>query len=375
MSEFLEMLPFDKKERVPTAEKVIRDGQNMYNNARFVIVLNESGEIIKTIDREHNFIGDIFVILAPVTYKDIYIPMSVILEIGIGRAIPYNGFEQHFKNERTRVIKRIPVAKFKDENLLKFMPTIAKILEAIVVARVANWKNEDFFIFSAGRSKRRGIFFTVSNKDKIICFANYLKDITSRDYLRTSRASGLSRWTRGFCNKQYSPKQLKSFVRPKKIWDMLSNGNYPEHYLDYILNQLTNNQKEVVVDVLRAFSVREMRNKKGDDEEILRVSQLSIQEILKTPEAPIEFKELKSIYSDKEKEIIKSWPIHIVCHPNKDNRRGETGLGSAHATKCLRVELVPNKELVKLFKEKQHKTEDISLTDGEIIPHDSDIPF
>lgn len=378
MHKFLDMHSFDKNERVPTAEKIIRDGMNMYDYARYVIVLDDEGNVSEEIDREENFVGDYLVVLAPTIFKKQKIEKSVVLEIGISRSTPYKPFEKKILGEDVSIINRIRVASLKDESLLKLMPTISKILETIVASRVATWKNIDFFIPKAGRYKRRGIFLTIHNDEKILCFANHLMDMTSRNYLKVSRAAGLSRWTKGFHNKAFSYKQLCSFTRPIKIWEMLRNCNYPEHYLDYVLNQLTANQREVVADVLRAFSVREMRNKKGDNEEKLRVMQLNIKDILKTTPPPDGFKELQKLYGGKEKEIIKSWPLHIVCHPNRDVKRGENGLGSAHAEKSLRVELVPSKELVKYFKEKlsQPDVNEIPFEDTcKTIPNDNDIPF
>lgn len=160
-----------KERRVPYLEKVGRDADIMYENARYVITLDDVGRVIeqrfnRRIDDE---VVDCLAVFAPFTYKGVRLERTLVLEIGFRRFVPYaqtehrlgastrrgpvvrlkKGEERKEKQRAKRkkgkmayVIKaRVPVASFTEDALFDLMPTITKGIQECVDSIVRAWTN------------------------------------------------------------------------------------------------------------------------------------------------------------------------------------------------------------------------------------------
>lgn len=83
--------------RQATLSKVQRDGHNLKQHARFVIVLrNGKPELIDNGRRQKQGLpfARTIVVLGPVRYQGILVSEAVLLEVGYGRTRPYAQLEE-----------------------------------------------------------------------------------------------------------------------------------------------------------------------------------------------------------------------------------------------------------------------------------------
>lgn len=123
-----------------TLEKVHRDAAMMEKYAKYVIRLDESGNVTnhyrnKTLHR----LVDCIVVLAPAKFCSEYVEQAVALEIGLSRFVPYraaefkDGQQTHFLPERTK-IGTLPWATIR-----RMLPILYHAIQTCVDKRMETW--------------------------------------------------------------------------------------------------------------------------------------------------------------------------------------------------------------------------------------------
>lgn len=345
MSEFLEMRSFVKNERVPTVEKVIRDGQNMYNSSRYVIVLNNNGEVIETINGKHGFIGNFLVVLAPVTYKGVSIPMSVVLEIGIGRATPYQQFEQWNNDERTTIKGRKPVAKMKDAFVIKLLPLLSKTLQSIVDQDISHRSVLAIVVKKATSIrnsviKTRGLFIRINKEEEIICYACLARDIETRSHHHVDRfVTNTIKRLASLIGKSdyYTDKELAKKSTASEIAYYVNESGYPTHMMEIVREKIIkrdNKSKqylELFEQILRVFKIKILDTEVDDQKFYVELN--------------------KKLGNEKEK-LLSNFSVLIGVDVKRTSKRKKSREAEnknpehEQAKNCIIVEVKPSRELL-----------------------------
>lgn len=157
-----------KERRPPLLEKVVRDADIMYSNARYVIVLNKTGNILEQRfnRRFDDEVVDCLAVFAPCVYRGAEIERALVFEIGFRRFVPYaqtehrlgastrrgpvvrfrRGEERKPQNNIKRTKKRAytiqartPVARLTDDAMFDIMPAITAGIQECVDSLVLTW--------------------------------------------------------------------------------------------------------------------------------------------------------------------------------------------------------------------------------------------
>lgn len=324
MNDFLIMRSFDSNQRVPTVDKVRRDGIRMYSEARYVIVLNEEGDVVERINRSITWMGNYLVVLAPVLYDGWKINLSVVLEIGLSRSVPYQQFEKKIDGKTVATKNRRPIVKFTDTKIISLTSILSQSLKTIALEETKHWKSVEY----GGKRKQVGrriswkssIFASIPHDEEILCYAVYLSDLETRFRYLKEKVRFIKFWLKKYQFSYYSRKQLRSFAGAQKVAELLINAKYPTHHLHIILNNLSHKHRELVELSVRAFSPETEEYKELD-------------EILKTPTAPSFYIFLHSRLKMLRNEIKNGWKLHGYVWEKRDANR------KVHAQNSLRFEI------------------------------------
>lgn len=145
MKDVFEKISFSGR-RAPLVQKVVSDGLKMYDLARYVIVLDEEGQVIEKFDNAP-FGGtvDCLVVLAPCMYSGTLIEKTVVLEIGFRRFVPYAQAEYrkvgttkrgpHLRRKSDEVKTKNLVSVKKDKTVFAIKPRtpIARICDKVML--------------------------------------------------------------------------------------------------------------------------------------------------------------------------------------------------------------------------------------------------
>lgn len=356
MSEFLEMRSSKKKRTglntKRMVEKLTRDAENMYEHARYVIVLNEEGEVIEKINHFYGFVGNYLVVLAPLTYKKEHIPMSVVLEIGLGRLTPYKQFIKTFcyGDVEIRIADRTPIVKMKDSLVIKLLPLIAKTLQSIVDQDISH-RETLTIVKNKGDSVRdaiiqsRGIFIRINKEEEILSYVCLARDIETRSNHH------LNRFVKNVITKlavlfgksdYYTDKELKKQsiggrIPADDIAFFVFEANFPTHIMKIVrekiikLDNQTNSYIELFDQILRVFKIKTLDT--DVDDQMLYV-------------------ELDKKFGDRKKELLSKFPILIGVDVKRTSTRKEWRIAEnkdplwEHAKGCIVVEVKPSRELL-----------------------------
>lgn len=328
MSNFLTMRSFSN-ERAPTVEKIRSDGIRMYCEARYVIILNEKGEVVETINRSITYTGNFLVILAPIIYNGWKVNLSVVLEIGFSRSSPYQQFEKWFDGKKVATKNRRPVCKLTDEKIISLLSLLSDTVKKIALEETSHWKSLTYVgeknpFRSRNINWKCGIFASIPTDEEILCYAVYLLDIKTRSRYLREKSFFIRFWLRNFKHVHYSRNQLRSYANAQKVAEMIMNAEYPKHYLQVVMDSLSSKNKALVELCIRAFS-KEMKD--GED-------YMELEDLLKTPAPPLLYTSLESKFdSNLAVEIKSGWKLHGYVWERRNKER------VVHAKNALRFEI------------------------------------
>lgn len=327
MEDFLVVRDFGKT-RPPTKEKILRDGIMMYCEARYVIVLDEHGEVVERINRSITYTGNFLVVLAPIIHEGKKIELSVVLEIGLSRSVPYQQFEKNFADGKFAVKGRRPVAKLTDEKIIELLLTFSQIIQDVVDEETSHRKRLIWKKY--GKDKKEmpiGIFVTVPFEASPLVYICLEKDFIERANGHLQLFVNMTREKLRKLKFAYYPKdEIKRFKVAQEIASILFDANYPSHFLEVIRRKLgkeTGKIRSLFEQIIEEF---EIKTKEKDDLDVLHEN-------------------LEKVFGENKDILINSFPISVQTHPKRNNRR------STHAKDCLRIEIHPSKEAI----EEKHK--------------------
>ena len=337
MQDFLVMRDFGKT-KPPTVEKVRRDGENMYCESRYVIVLNEEGAVVETIDRQTEYTGNFLVVLAPVTYDGEFLPLCVVLEIGLSRSVPYQQFEKKFTNHKFAIKSRRPIAKLNDKTIIYLLNKISVALQQIVDADTAHWQNlvhytkmtPDGKLAKGGKVVSSGKFITVPKDEDLIIYICLLININARskghlhEFVQITKEK-LVRLP--FAS--YPKKDLKRLKVAQEIAYVLGEAKYPKLFLEIILDKLGKpgtKFRNLVEEIIDYFQIPINE----DDPDKFIVAYLKLHEI----------------YEDHGY-LVSKFKTEVVTHPKRENRKKNYKYkGKPHGKEHMRLEILPSKEAI-----------------------------
>lgn len=137
------------KGRVPSVTKIVEDARKMMSMAKYVIVLDKTGEVVSSptpFDDPKSQALDCLVVVAPTIYKGVYVSHAIVLEIGFNRFVPYAQAEYQEKEHgklRTRAVKeRQVVATASSSTVMQLLPYLFEVIQIDVDSRVQKWKRQ-----------------------------------------------------------------------------------------------------------------------------------------------------------------------------------------------------------------------------------------
>lgn len=259
--------------REATVAKLVRDAENIRQYARFVIVL-KGGTGVEVIDNGTRRVqglpyARIIAVLGPARYKEDLLEEGNLLEIGYSRARPYastelskNGGRSH---QRGRFLKQRPrVRLLSDEEMARVYPHIVDCMRVIVLESSEHWETRTWHIkkrpgYTKGPGEvGRGIYFTVSHSDRHLHRQFGLEDVRHREDTYILRhVSWIPQLLKRFGSTQYTPRQLKSFARIRRIAEMLAQDHYTPFYRMVLCRHFEDDSHERVLlnSIVKAFNI------------------------------------------------------------------------------------------------------------------------
>jgi hypothetical protein len=319
-----------------TVKKAWSDGDNLYNHARAVIVLNEKGDIVETIDRVKGFVINVLAILGPVFYNGEHLDRAVRSEIGFGRATPYMPAESNILGTRVWITDRAVVKPLSNKEEHKLLPAITKLIQHVIDKEVEHWKrvtyvksrHSDPVIYT------RGKFITVPPDLPLLTFlclardmktrtSGHLKEFADRTWLRLHRLRP----------PPYPPKKLKRLKSVQHTASNLNDAKYGTLALELIKNMLGKREGDKVRMLF---------------EQILEVYKIAPDD----KKLDMLYLELRQRFSHvNEEQALKTFPLDVVTQEKrvamreiKEPRKRPPKY--RHAKGCIRVEVRPSKEAV-----------------------------
>lgn len=346
MNDFLILRTFPNR-REPAVEKVIRDGINMYNSARFVIVLNEKGEIVEKINGKHGFVGNFLVVLMPIVYKGINISLSVALEIGFGRATPYKQFEQTVEGETTTIKARVPVIQLSESFVIKILPLLTETIQLVVDSNVSCRKRTTFVKKNKGRQEilTTGSFIKIRHEEEVlsyVCLARdfetrvnghlnrFAKNIICRLALLISKSSYYS-------DAELKKKRVRGELVALTIAVAIQESNYPTYIMEIVrdkIRKIDNSAKqytELFDQILRVFKV------------VIPSTNMKEQRL---------YVDLDQKFRKRIAEFLKVFPLKIFFDIKRTKKRELRRMEEkkcptlVHSKDCIVVEVKPSRELL-----------------------------
>lgn len=233
--------------RVVTLGKVQRDGQNLKQFARFVIVLrNAVPELIDNGTRRRDSLpfARLIAVLGPVQHEGVLVSEAVLLEIGYSRTRPYAQLEererdeegQRLKNGRWWLKPRTRVRKLTAEELELVHVLLEECMAEIVLECRETWKTKDRWWVPGPGAVERGIYFTFDKSDHLLYRQILLEDIRFRkeEYLY-GHARRIRRLIGHYRYPDYSRSQLERWSGVRKIADLLRAQTYDNPYYRRVL--------------------------------------------------------------------------------------------------------------------------------------------
>lgn len=133
-----------------TVGKVIRDAENMREYARYVIVLDHSGDVVDHyLNDSKGHLIDSIVVLAPAKFLGECVDYAVALEIGLSRFVPYKMTEfktnKPGKKKQVKVIQeRTRVGTLPWGITTRLLPVLWRAIQICVDKRMETWTRARF---------------------------------------------------------------------------------------------------------------------------------------------------------------------------------------------------------------------------------------
>lgn len=233
--------------RVVTLGKVKRDGQNLKQFARFVIVLrNGVPELIDNGDRRRDglLFARLIAVLGPVQHEGVLVSEAVLLEIGYSRTRPYAQLEvrerdeegQRLKTERWWLKPRTRVRKLSAEELELIHALLEECMTQIVLECRETWKTKGRWWVPGPGAVERGIYFTFNKSDHLLYRQVLLEDIRFRreEYLY-GHARRIRRLIGHYRYPDYSRSQLERWAGVGRVVELFRAQMYDNLYYRRVL--------------------------------------------------------------------------------------------------------------------------------------------
>lgn len=225
--------------RQATLSKVQRDGQNLKQYARFVIVFrNGKPELIDNGRRQKQgqSFARIIAVLGPVRYHGTLVSEAVLLEVGYGRTRPYAQLEERQRSpdgkrlsqNRWFLKERVRARKISNAELHAAYPLLEQCMTNIVLDQREAWNPESrksWWIDGPGFVER-GVHFTMSKSDRLLHRQVLAEDIRyRREKYINWHAACVSRWIGGYSLRS-SDKQLRQRAKVSQAAELISSKHY-----------------------------------------------------------------------------------------------------------------------------------------------------
>lgn len=352
MDKFLIPLSFAKR-RAPLRAKVQADAQRMYEHARYVIVLDGTGNVLEARPnrRQDDNVIDCLAVFAPVTYLGSDFDKSVVLEIGFRRFVPYAQTEYSLnsstkrgsrlrrrkgdmreaisalrKPRRDRTLRltipaRVPVTCLSDDALFDLLPTITEGAQRCVDDIALTWeKTLGYSIrWARGGNRMTGIFLMkhelapclsvrIPSEIKLLCATAAFAEMEWRKqpgHHLEKRADAIK-------------DMLKSFLRPKRQRGKNGDGDFEDDFVraSETCHWVSDRLRKIIEHGYSPAMVEVMLDFVGPPESVARKLVEQIWRVYKIPhpKRDQEFEAFRFKYGELKDFLLERW--HITNYRN-----------------------------------------------------------
>lgn len=318
----------------PTSlQKARQDGENLYRYARAVIVIDEHGSVIEVINRVQGSLINVLAVLGPVKLPgNHHIARSVRAEIGFGRVTPYKQVETPLLGGRSAFKRRIVHSPLSHKDQVALFPVMCHVIQKVIDEEVMHRKNLTYFKNKKENSPvySNGKWITVPPDLTLLMYACLAKDLQTR--LRGHIAELVMRTKINFNKLPYAVYPEKKFRRlkvAKFVASVFADASYGGYLLEIIkkkMGRLGTKHRALFEQVLEVFKIKP------------------------DPTKDLEYLRLREIFGNKEKEILRGFPLDVMTQGKRVERR-EIKYGKPpkyrHAENCLRLEVRPSQAAIK----------------------------
>ena len=249
----------------PLPDKIERDAQRLQKLAHWVLVIDEQGNVCDLIENQ-SYVANVIAVLGPAVYHDTVFQRALLLEIGISQGRPYMQAESHRlggRMFRKHIKGRTKVTGISFTQLKSVWPMLISIIEELVKQARSRWQDKNkggWYVFTKAGFKcfERGICFSVSRMDDLLCEAFLLRDVEVRKYLYGNA------WTIGYFLRRYKyayypEKQLKSLAGVRKVVDlwktMSTSPRWSKRYSRRILGILPSKTRSLFKQIASVYNL------------------------------------------------------------------------------------------------------------------------
>lgn len=360
-----------EKGRVPTVQKVIRDGAKMYQFSRYVIVLDAIGNVIESFENYSSTeVVDCLVVLAPCVYKGASIDNAIALEIGFRRFVPYKQAEYRLPITETTykicaIKDRLPVISLAKNLVLAILPELVKGIQRCVDSLIGTWQNSTPIQIRENKNGDQytyiaSIFARIPKQERLLCAAARFKETEFR-LSKTGPLATLAKKIQALCrefiagNKRSKTEQgdylQRSIKKSHTIW-----------LIEEALNKRIKYRKFTEQMIYRMLILVGKRN---SPERKLLDQVFKVRAIAK-PVKDIELEALEKEFGHSRKVILAKWSLTTFVSIRHASKR------TLHASDCLTVAVLgSHKELEKMIQARDNRRV-TTYVQGE---EDAEIPF
>ncbi|MDQ5962440.1 MAG: hypothetical protein QG653_247 [Patescibacteria group bacterium] len=324
-------------------EQLERKTAMMRALSRAVITLSKDGTVA-SVDIHPDFVyrGNYLTVIGPVYAHRENISEAVRLEIAFGPSVPYEEFRWK-EDGKKYVMRRRWYSPLCDEELVKIMPTISETIGRIIDEDLRKRKLVIFRKQIGKNSYRefpRGAFITVPNEPTLLEYLLLARNRQGRDMdFIVSFAKQVIYELKGLKHARYSKKQMEAHKGVRIIVSRMKR-RYTEEQIAVVLEYLSKKNRTKYRDLLE------------------RILDLLCVPLRKKKEwYEMRLLNLEQRYG-KMNTVTTLCPLSIATHPKLDKKRVTL------PKHCLRVEVLPSKELQKEAREAwrvSKQTEEVPL--------------
>ena len=244
--------------RIVTLNKLKNDVQVLRKYARFVLVLDEHGDV-EVVDNEKLFsegspYASLIVVVGPQEYKGEKLEETVLLEIAYNRARPYLRIQFKQETPRININARQRVRTLEEEEIKRVYPYILQCMRAIVLERRMQWSvKEPWSRPGSGGNIERGIRFSVHKSDEWLYRQMLVEHIRFvREWYMHKHEYMIYKLLKRFRFVRYSYEQLVSYAGVRQVLGIFSGEAYTRTL--HVVALLSSVSRRVLVEgILVAF--------------------------------------------------------------------------------------------------------------------------